>query len=592
MILSLCIITKGDEELSSVKKAVGSVINYVDSVYITTNSKEISKTKKWCAMDARIKHSHLDWNKDFATMRNFNFSQVRSDTDYIVWMDSDDVIVRPDLLGDVAKLSKKNGIDAVFFPYWYGARFDGEPSLDTLIEVEISHNRERLIRPGSVAWKKRIHETPVPLDPENYVYSMPEYKEFPIAWLHLGAERDITPERLEARNKRNTEFLELQLKDERAEGEADPRTLLYLMRSYVEGGVEEKFKEVLEMGHEYLQKSGWDLERGSCYQIMSKCCGLMGQHKKAKELILGAIEEYPTDPLNYFYLARACFNLKEYAAMKHWMDVGFNIDPQENKDGLYNALELQVITHELMFNYQYHVKRDIRAAHKAAELLARIKPDKTNYQNEFYTANLAALDRAAENAVKLSDYFVDIQRETFIPEVIKSLPDELQSVPALARRKLKYSQPRVWGEKSVCYYASFGGEHFEKWDGNSLKKGIGGSETAVIRLAEEWTKKGYEVVVYGDPLRPCVINGVAYLPWYEFNPKDKFNIFIQWRQSGLAGKISAKKFLVDLHDVFHSSTHEPRIDSIDRLMVKSNFHKDFAEGIDEDKLEVISNGIK
>ena len=62
MKINLAMITKGDVELVSLKRAIASVDKYVDGVYITTNGKH-DKTKKW--LDAKgYYHSHLDWDDD------------------------------------------------------------------------------------------------------------------------------------------------------------------------------------------------------------------------------------------------------------------------------------------------------------------------------------------------------------------------------------------------------------------------------------------------------------------------------------------------------------------------------------------------
>ena len=156
----------------------------------------------------------------------------------------------------------------------------------------------------------------------------------------------------------------------------------------------------------------------------------------------------------------------------------------------------------------------------------------------------------------------------------------------------RYKEPKVWGENEVCYYATFGREHFERWGPSSLEKGIGGSETAVIRLSQEWAKLGYKVTVYGDPGQEMgEYDGVTWLPYYKFNPRDKFNIFIQWRDTSLANKISAKKFLVDLHDIYFPQTFEGKLDAIDSIMVKSEYQRDLGEGIPKEKFTIISNGI-
>lgn len=150
--------------------------------------------------------------------------------------------------------------------------------------------------------------------------------------------------------------------------------------------------------------------------------------------------------------------------------------------------------------------------------------------------------------------------------------------------------PRKWKDNEICYFANFGGKHFEPWDGTSLDKGIGGSETAVIRLADAWTKKGYKVTIYGDPMRKGDHNGVAYLPWYYFNYKDSFNIFIQWRSWALASQVKARKFYVDLHDVFSGiDVSSEDLEHIDSFMVKSKYHRSLAPNIPDEKFIVISN---
>ena len=592
MKLALCLITKGDSELDSVKRAVGSVIDYVSRVYITTNHTH-KKTKKWCSLNEHIYHSHLDWDDDFSAQRNFNFSQVSSDIDYILWMDSDDIILNAGLLLDIAKISKSKNFDTVFFDYWYGARFDGEPSKETFIENEITHYRERLIRPGSIVWKKRIHESPVPIDSQSYKFSKIEYsEEWPIAWLHLGADRQLSLEKLQARMKRNQRLLEKELEEERELGEADPRTILYLMKIYSESGDEETLSTCIEMGEEYMSKSGWDQERGVCCRLMSKCCGKLGDHEKAKEYALNAIKEYPQSLTSYLYLARTYFNLGEYRNMKHWLDLTKTMNLEDDPSAMKNILEAKVLTAELLLKYYHKAKRNPRKAWQMAKVLTELDPTEQNKINELVLFDKKELDIASEHIHMFMNYLIDIQQEALVPKIVESMPKEMRVLPFANGYYNKYVEPKVWGDKEICYYATFGRPHFEQWDGNSLVKGIGGSETAVIRLSEEWVKEGYKVTVYGDPENECEINGVTYKPWYAFNSRDKFNIFIQWRNNSIVDKISAKKTFIDLHDVTSASTYKPKEKQVDRFMVKSNFHADYLEGINAERIEVISNGIK
>lgn len=582
-------ITKGDEELESLRNAVESIYDHVDEVHITTNSKKITETKKWLNKLDKAHHSHLDWADDFATQRNFNFSQASEKTDYIVWADSDDIIVNAHLLRDIAKIGLTNGYDTIFFEYWYGAKFDGKPSLETFVEQEITHHRERLIKPGKVVWKKRIHETPVPLDPDSFKYSSVKYKDHPVAWLHLGADREIDAESLQKRMDRNKRLLEMELEDERREGEADPRTLLYLMKIYAESTEPDTLTKCIEMGTEYMSRSGWDEERAVCCQLMARCMGELGQDEKAKHFLHNAIEEYPYSPLLYLYLARTYFNLDNFRAMKHWMDIGMNIELNSGGSSMSNILELKVLSAELLLRYYMKGNPNAEKAYKASKTLYNVNPTLENKENMLYLKKLAGLDKASANAHQYIQYLEGIQNEGLILKFINSMPKDMRSLPFTSYYKNKYSPARVWADNEICYFASFGQPHFEKWDGDSLSKGIGGSETAVIRLSEEWTKLGYKVTVYCDPVEESVINGVSYKSYKSFNPKDKFNIFIQWRSSHLAKRVSVKKFLVDLHDVFHESSHRDKVNQIDNLMVKSQFHADYAPNFL--KKEVISNGI-
>jgi acetone carboxylase gamma subunit len=83
-----------------------------------------------------------------------------------------------------------------------------------------------------------------------------------------------------------------------------------------------------------------------------------------------------------------------------------------------------------------------------------------------------------------------------------------------------------------------------------------------------------------------------YLPYYYFNQKDSFNIFIQWRNWQLATSVKVKKFYVDLHDVYSDADIEDAIiNHVDKFIVRSDYHKGLATKIPENKFLTISNGI-
>jgi tetratricopeptide (TPR) repeat protein len=586
MKIALSIITKGDEELENLKKCVASFLPAVDGVFITANGKKTEKTKVWCKENG-FNYSYLAWNDDFSEQRNFNFSQIKG-FDMIVWTDSDDILVGADKLREVAEISYKNGFDCVFFTYYYGCLFNGEPTFENIKHVDLIQKRERLLKPGVFVWKGRLHETPVPIDnyQPRYTY-VPYSKDYPIVWLHTEADRDPkTPKNIE-RMERNKRILELQLKEEREKGQADPRTLIYLMKIYVELEDRELWHKCIEMGYEYLSKSGWDEERAVCYQLMSKCYSQLGDNKKAEEAIRGAIKEYPYEPLLYLYLAKYLFNQGKYNEMEHWLKIAVSME-EKDASQMNNEMEKKILGAELTFKFEYYVKRDIRKAYRAIKYLYDVSPTKDVYFLLEEVKRLKELDEACEQTHKLIKYLEDKDKEEQIIPLIQSLPTEITNLEFAYHYFNKYKKPRVWKKNEICYYAYLG-QHFEKWSPLSLKTGIGGSETAVIKLSKEWAKKGYVVVVYADVEKEGVYDNVIWLPGYKFNPRDRFNIFIQWRSSSLAGKIKAKKFLVDLHDLY--SPKAINWDKIDYVFAKSEYHKSLAGKENYQKIKVISNGI-
>lgn len=592
MTLSGCIIVGNDSELESFIRCVESVLPYTDELIVTANGENIKEIERFCGSDPKIKYFYHKWTKNFAEQRNFCASKVRPDADFYFWIDADDVLVGGEHLRKIAEQAKKSGLDVVFFTYWYGCLFEGTPAYETLKKVELTQMRERLLKPGSTVWKKRLHETPVPVENLEFTHSEIRYsKEYPIAWLHLGVYRNMDIEDQKVKTARNRELLELELEEERSTVGADPRTLIYLMKIYGEENDDKTLLKTIEMGNEYLTKSGWDAERAMCCCIMGKCLGKLGREEEAKEFLFKSIGEYPYDPMLYLYLSKSCGNLRQYGEMRHWLEIALSLDPNKSISNITNILELKLMAAELTMHYNFNAERNVKKAYKAMQILADELPTPENLETLDYLKRMNELENASKAAHELTIYYQEQNNSAGVVKVIESMPDTMKNLPFAWAMYNKHKEPRVWGNKEICYYANFAKPHLEHWDGNSLEKGLGGSETAVVRLAEEWTKKGWAVTVYGDPLVRTEINGVKYLPYFEFNSRDFFNIFIQWRSSFLAHRIKAKKFLVDLHDVVNVQQFKDRETAVDRYMVKSKFHASLLEGIELERIGVVSNGI-
>ena len=74
----------------------------------------------------------------------------------------------------------------------------------------------------------------------------------------------------------------------------------------------------------------------------------------------------------------------------------------------------------------------------------------------------------------------------------EALGDRARAAPDAVRQALGSN-----AENSIAFITP---SHYEKWDGDVLDSGgLGGTETAVVRLAREFAEKGWRVVVFGTP---------------------------------------------------------------------------------------------
>jgi len=319
--------------------------------------------------------------------------------------------------------------------------------------------------------------------------------------------------------------------------------------------------------------------------------GKMGDDKKTAEYLHNAIREWPNQPLTYIRLAQAYYNLNNYTAAKHWAEVASKMDLQNKGTNITNFKAMKVMFAQLLVKLAYNADKNIDKAYDAATLLYKEEPTEFNKEQLLFIADLKELNTACDHVNAVCQYLHEIGEDNSVIKLLDTLPPAITNQKFSRQIRAVLAKPRKWGRDEICYFANFGAPHFEKWDGKSYKEGISGSETAVVELSKQFVKAGYKVTVYGDPYEKGEIDGVNYIPWHEFNRKDDFNIFIQWRSWGLAGKIKCRKFYVDLHDVFNpKDIGEKELKFIDKIFVKSKYHRNLAPIIDDNKFLIVSNG--
>lgn len=113
---------------------------------------------------------------------------------------------------------------------------------------------------------------------------------------------------------------------------------------------------------------------------------------------------------------------------------------------------------------------------------------------------------------------------------------------------------------------------------NLTTGGIGGSETAVIHMANEWLGLGCRVVVYNN--EQGVYDGVLYRNCSDFNPEHGSDILIGWRNlvPFRDARPNAKTTVAWVHDIYFPQSIDPEVaERIDKVAVLTNWHRDLVE---------------
>lgn len=508
--------------------------------------------------------------------------------DFYSWADVDDVLIHGEELDKCAERAKELSLDSVFFTYWYSVLLDEKGAIKN---VAIEHLRERLLKPGVFKWTSRLHEVAVPLDdkyePKHSLYDLNPQEDRHTVWAHLTNEGRV----MDAM-RRNITLLELQRADEIARGQNDPRTIFYLAKTHYDMRTPEDYAISEKLIHEYLGLSGWAEERSFAWEYLGNIKCIQGKHNEAKDCYFEASKQFGNRHMQYLLIAREYAELNLMEESDFWLDVALKMDEPKTRTTIGNPTDIKFLAASLKYNqairqskledaiYWYKVRLGVMGE-PDDEALKMLKEAKELNDN-------------AKNVFNYARWLKDTGHTNKIPALLESLPLELGREAFVHFIANEVNEPRTWADNEIAYYASMGGEHFEQWSGKSLARGIGGSETAVVRLAEEWVKKGYKVTVYGDPRDDeGEINGVIYKPYYQINWKDKFNILILWRHPYFLDRVeSASQLFVDLHDVASQlDWTDERMKKVDKVFFKSKYHRAMVPKLPEEKARVISNGI-
>jgi len=561
MKIGLALIVKPtDDEALLLDRCLDTLHEYVDGIYITQagpkpNQKVAAVIKKYKGVE-----SFFRWRNDFSAARNYNFSQVPKEMDYIMWTDADDVWRgMEDLKETMAKAPKADA-----FAFWYLYDFDADR------QPIVAHKKTMIVKHDVAEWKGKLHEDLMPK------------RQISLKFIE-GVERmHLTDgERVAQAQERNVEISAEEVK----ERPNDPRSYWNYGNSLLAKG---EFNEAIEQMSVFLEKSHSEEERYIALTRLASAYQSAGNPTKSVESLQQAIGSKPDFPDAYLQLGYIYYETSQLEKAEHYLLMGLQTPPKYHEMIVFNPRDYDYNPMKLLIQIFFAQNRPDKAI-PFIEACLKIYPN--HRQLKDLLPLMIEQKRIFETAVKKAQEIDETGDKVQIATMLDALDDDVKSHPIICRIRNKHFVKNTSSGKDlayVCYHT----EH--EWNPELFKtKGVGGSEEAVIHLAKQWADKGWNVTVYNNcGVKEMKVDGVTYKPVWMYNVKDKQDVTILWRQPRLAGRnINTTKLFVDVHDVIPEGEFtEERLYKIDKILVKTQFHRSLYPNVPDNKFAVIPNG--
>lgn len=578
--IALALIVKGtEEEAKLLDRCLESVSPYVDGIFVTLTqpSEDVEKiVGKYKGILSRF-----EWCNDFSKARNYNFSQVTKDFDYIIWTDADDIWRGLDKLRPL--LEEHPHMDAFGFEYLY--------DWDDFNLPTVVHRKTMLVKNDDcVSWVGELHED------LQETRQLDVYVVEGIQRLHL-----TTKERGIENAKRNVAIAESQVQA----NPNDPRNYWNLANSQL--GVADYLNAEATF-RKFLEDSSSEDEKYLARERLADIYRSLDRREDAIRQLQIAIGLKPQLPDAYFQLAHAYFSFGDMNKAEHYSIQGMLKRPQPSQMIVFNPRDYDYNPMMLLARVYYEKNRpDL--------MLPLLKGCLKIYPNDKHLQNLVkdgeeekeSLAKALEQVKKLQD-ITDLD---VLKREIDALPDEIKSHPAICVIRNKHFVKTESSGRDLVIYC---GNTTHQWNPELFKtKGFGGSEEAIVHLAREWAKLGWNVTVYNNcghkvieervetgymiamdtKKKLPIYSSITYRPFWEWNYRDKQDVTILWRwPKPLDAEINSGKIFLDLHDVPNPGEFtEKRVAKLDKIFMKTEFHRSFLPNVPDEKIAVIPNGL-
>lgn len=566
--ISLCMIVKPtDDEALLLSRCLKYVLKYksidskgkvsspVDEICITQAglepNAEVSKVAKACG----AKESFYKWDNNFANARNYNFDQATSD--YVFWLDCDDVLKGGEKLREAVEAMETNKIEAVAMNYLYD--FD-ESGLCT-----VKHVKTRIVKRGTVKWVGDVHEDFEALRQINTFFDEN------IEVLHLKKGKDVA-----VSVDRNLEIA----KESMEAHPDDPRSLWLMANAHWGAG---KLEEAADLFKQFVVASSSDEEKYIAYLVLSSL-------EKSEELALKALGIRPNYPNAYHRLAEINLEKGKYQRCIEFIEIGLQLPVPDTQILVHNPRDYDYNPLMTMLQAYWQMGK-IKKCMEIINTLSEMFPTDKNVQErkeilELELGEVLEVDKYIEEAGK-------IKGKAALKKYLNKLPEKIQQHPEVCAFRNHHFVKTKSSGKDLVYYCGYTSK---VWTPETAETtGVGGSEEAVINLSKQFAKAGWNVTVYNNCGQGGTWDGVTYKPYWSYNHNDKQDVTILWRHPKLVDYLDTKKsgkIFIDLHDVIGiAELPEERLKKIAKVLVKSNAHRVLFPDIPDDKIAIVPNGI-
>lgn len=525
--LSLAMIVKN--EAHNLPRLFESIKDCFDEIHITDTGSTDATVEIAKAHGAKV-HT-FDWVDDFAAARNASFQPII--TDYVMWLDGDDVLANRDRFLEWRDHAM---VGADFWLATYHYAFSGETPV-------VSFARERVFKTSmNFRWRYFIHEGIVPESVrgeaiQNYVTT----------WSvnHMRTEQDLAADR-----SRNLKIFEKKL------NKLDARMTYYYGKEQFEAGL--------------IADSAATLKRA----VVNDSLELHDRILALQYLCLSLIKLGEASP--QYYAQALEFASQGIILSPHRAEFHVLMGDARIKMGqLFEAIP----------SYEAAKKchnTSVLADGMASPLFAfgdvyNVYPRGQLIKVFTHLGRLDDAEKEADDALALApdnEHFQTMKNEIVSMKAKLKLPDN----PERTSDVVITCAPNV----------------FYEWDGDVYReKGIGGSETACVELAE-WIHAitGRSVIIFHNRKSEKTVKGVIYRPIEQMH--DYMRAFmpalhVAWRHNM---KVTNARTVLWCHDLL--VPYAKNTENYEAVAVLSNFHKHYFSamtGVPIEKTWLTRNGI-